>query len=103
MNIYFYIFLLFHLKTNYHIFYLLFDSNSNREVFISKLKSHQISAVFHYIPLHSSPAGMKFGKTYEVQLKNTDYISDTLVRIPIWIGVDYIKVTNAINQILITL
>jgi hypothetical protein len=46
---------------------------------------------------------MKFGKTYEVQLKNTDYISDTLVRIPIWIGVDYIKVTNAINQILITL
>ena len=85
---------------NYHIFYLIFDSNSNREVFISKLKSHQISAVFHYIPLHSSPAGKKFGKTYEVQLKNTDYISDTLVRIPIWIGVDYIKVTNTINEIL---
>lgn len=90
-------------KQNYHIFYLIFDSNSIREEFIEKLKSHQVSAVFHYIPLHSSPAGKKFGRTLEKQLKNTDFISDSLVRIPIWIGVDYIKVTNTINEILYSL
>jgi dTDP-4-amino-4,6-dideoxygalactose transaminase len=85
---------------NYHIFYLIFDSNSIREEFIAELKLHQISAVFHYIPLHSSPAGIKFGKTYDKQLPNTDFISDALVRIPIWIGVDYVRVTNTINEIL---
>ncbi len=87
-------------QQNYHIFYLIFDSNFIREEFIAKLKLHQVSAVFHYIPLHSSPAGLKFGKTYEKQLKNTDFISDSLVRIPIWNGVDYIKVTSTINEIL---
>jgi dTDP-4-amino-4,6-dideoxygalactose transaminase len=85
---------------NYHMFYLIFESNINREKFINKMKENKISAVFHYIPLHSSPGGKKFGKTYDNVLTNTDFISENLVRIPIWIGVDYIKVTNIINEIL---
>jgi len=87
-------------EQNYHIFYLIFDSNFIREEFIAKLKLYQITAVFHYIPLHSSPGGKKYGKTYEPQLKNTECISDTLVRIPIWNGIDYVNVTNTINKIL---
>jgi dTDP-4-amino-4,6-dideoxygalactose transaminase len=58
-----------------------------RTSFIDALRQAGISTVFHYVPLHSSPAGRKFCRmagTMDV----TDDVSDRLVRMPLWIGLE---------------
>jgi dTDP-4-amino-4,6-dideoxygalactose transaminase len=46
-----------------------------------------VNAVFHYQPLHSSPAGKKYGK-HDHPLHVTDDISERIIRLPLWIGLD---------------
>jgi dTDP-4-amino-4,6-dideoxygalactose transaminase len=70
---------------NAHMYYLLLDSLEERSAFIECLKAHDIMSVFHYIPLHSSPAGLQYGKT-PFQMPVTDRVSDTLVRLPLFYG-----------------
>lgn len=70
-----------------HLYYLLMPNLEVRTEFIQRLKSQGVGTVFHYIPLHSSPAGMKFGRTHG-DLSVTDRVADSLVRLPIWIGLD---------------
>ena len=72
---------------NAHMFYLRFNDLKTRTAFINYLKQYDIYAPFHYIPLHSSPAGKKYGKTYGT-LSNTNKIADTLVRLPLFYDLD---------------
>jgi dTDP-4-amino-4,6-dideoxygalactose transaminase len=76
-----------HCVHNAHMYYLLLASLDERTRFIDGLKRQGIGAVFHYIPLHTSPAGRRFGRTAG-QLPVTDDISDRLVRMPLWVGLD---------------
>lgn len=69
---------------NAHMYYLLFASLDARTRAISALKADGIGAVFHYIPLHSAPAGRRYGRT-DGALPVTDRISDTLLRLPLWL------------------
>jgi dTDP-4-amino-4,6-dideoxygalactose transaminase len=46
-----------------------------------------VNAVFHYVPLHNSPAGKKYGRT-SGKLEHTDNLSDRLLRLPLWLGMD---------------
>ncbi|MCK5663228.1 MAG: DegT/DnrJ/EryC1/StrS family aminotransferase, partial [Thiotrichaceae bacterium] len=57
---------------------------SERNGLINYLKEKGISAVFHYIPLHSSPAGKEFARTGEAGLPVTDNVSECLVRLPVY-------------------
>mgnify|MGYP003733938895 FL=1 len=57
------------------------------------LSPFEINCIFHYIPLHSSPAGMKFGRTAS-SMEITESISSRLVRLPFWIGLDTKIVTD---------
>lgn len=68
---------------NAHMYYILFKNLDVRTKFIDFMKQNQISTVFHYIPLHSSPAGMKYCKTIG-KMDVTNNISDTLVRLPMF-------------------
>jgi len=68
---------------NGHMFYLLLDTLELRQDFIQKLKAQNITAPFHYVPLHSSPAGRRFGRA-EGELPVTQRISETLVRLPMF-------------------
>ena len=70
----------------YHLFYLIMPSSSDRSKFIKHLKSKNISAVFHYLPLHSSSYGKKLGGG-SFDLINTERISNCLVRIPLHLGI----------------
>lgn len=72
---------------NAHMYYLLLPDLEQRTSFISYLKEKGIGAVFHYIPLHSSPAGSKYSRSHG-SLKITQEISDRLVRLPLWIGIE---------------
>jgi dTDP-4-amino-4,6-dideoxygalactose transaminase len=70
-------------EQTYHMFYLLFPSLENREAAISYLKERGIQAVFHYLPLHLSPMGEKFGgKAGDCPV--TEQISDQLLRLPFY-------------------
>ena len=68
---------------NAHMFYLLLPSLDERTKFIASLRSKDIQAVFHYVPLHSSPAGNRFGRTVGT-MRHTNALSDRLVRLPMW-------------------
>ncbi len=68
---------------NAHIYYLILPNLDIRTQFITKMRQAGIYSIFHYIPLHSSPAGIKFGRV-NGDLSLTDEISDRIVRIPLW-------------------
>lgn len=80
---------------NAHMYYLLFNNLDMRTKFIDFMKKNDILTVFHYIPLHSAPAGQKYCRTFE-NMVVTDNVSDTLVRLPIYYELD----DNKINYIL---
>ena len=72
---------------NAHMYYLLLPDLQQRTAFIDSLKQHGIWAVFHYVPLHSSPMGKQYGRSCG-ELKNTDEMSARLVRLPMWLGLE---------------
>lgn len=72
-------------KHNAHIFYFITKSLEERTKLISFLKQNEIQAVFHYIPLHSSPAGIKFGRFDGKDEITTEY-SERLIRLPLYYG-----------------
>ncbi len=72
-------------KHNAHMFYIKAKDIEERTELIKHLKEHGASAVFHYIPLHSSPAGVNFG-TFHGEDKYTTKESDRLLRLPMYYG-----------------
>ncbi len=72
---------------NAHMYYLLMENLEKRDRFISALSQKDIQAVFHYIPLHDSPAGKKFSRAHG-SLPVTKKISERVVRLPLWIGME---------------
>lgn len=68
---------------NAHMYYLLVGSRTARDHLISELNEVGINAVFHYIPLHSSPGGRKYGRAHG-SLNVTDEMSGRLIRMPLW-------------------
>lgn len=72
---------------NAHMYYLLLANLDSRTLFISKLKEAGIGAVFHYVPLHSSPFGEKAARSHG-DMSNTTNLSERLVRLPLWLGLE---------------
>lgn len=70
---------------NGHIYYIVLPSLKAREDLIAHLKSRGISSVFHYVPLHSSPAGLKYGRA-ATGMAQTDRLGECLLRLPSWVG-----------------
>ena len=70
---------------NAHMYYLKLRDLQDRTDFIQYLKDKGIVAVFHYIPLHSAPAGLKFGR-FHGEDRYTTSESDRLVRLPLYYG-----------------
>ena len=74
-----------HCKHNAHMFYLKTDNLNVRTRLLEYLKANGIGAVFHYVPLHSSPAGIKYGR-FAGEDKYTTRESERLVRLPMYYG-----------------
>jgi len=83
---------------NAHMYYLLLPDLKSRSDFLEKLKGEGINAIFHYVPLHSSPAGRKFGRTYG-QLSNTQGASERIVRLPLWIEMEEKDISRVIEAV----
>ncbi len=76
-----------HCQHNAHMYYLLLPSLEQRARFIDAMKKAGVGVVFHYVPLHSSPAGLSFGRACG-ELTVTANIADRLVRLPLWLGLE---------------
>lgn len=87
-----------HCTHNAHMFYVLLSDASRRAAFLSHLTSQGIYAIFHYVPLHSSPAGRRFGRAID-DLPVTERIANQLVRLPLWIGMTRKEVAHVVGAI----
>jgi dTDP-4-amino-4,6-dideoxygalactose transaminase len=68
---------------NGHLYYLVLQTPTSRDAFIAELERQGIVTSFHYVPLHSAPAGKALGRTVGA-MTNTDALSRRLVRLPLW-------------------
>lgn len=84
---------------NGHLYYIILRSETERDKFIGQLKSRGVNAVFHYVPLHSSPAGMLYGKTCG-DMTVTNSCAGRLVRLPLWLGLNVGDVLEQVSQVL---
>jgi len=76
-----------HCVHNAHMYYILLPDLDRRSAVIEKLKTLGVQSVFHYIPLHSAPAGRKYGRC-DGELPVTDATADRLLRLPQWVGLE---------------
>ena len=70
---------------NAHIYYVILSSLAERSRVISELRAKGIQAIFHYVPLHDSPAGRRFGRAVGC-MDGTRRAGDCLIRLPLWCG-----------------
>lgn len=76
-----------HCTHNAHMYYLLLPTLAQRTAFIAGMKERGVGTVFHYVPLHSAPAGLRYARTHG-GMEVTDDISSRLVRMPLWVGLE---------------
>ena len=86
-------------KHNAHMFYLKAKDLEERTALISFLKENGILAVFHYIPLHSAPAGKKFGR-FHGEDEYTTKESDRLLRLPMYYGLTDEDIQKVIDTVI---
>ncbi len=77
-----------------HMYFILAPDERRRNQWLSKLQQQGVGAVFHYIPLHESRGGMRFGRS-SGDLLTTDSLASRIIRLPIWAGmaeadIDYV-------------
>ena len=83
---------------NGHIYYVLLAGEVNRQRVLEHLNEAGVNAIFHYVPLHSSPSGKRFGRAHS-DLKNTEDLAERLIRLPIWIGLNSAQQERVVSEI----
>ncbi len=89
-----------HCEQTYHMFYILFPNLEKRQAAIAHLKARGVQAVFHYLPLHLSPMGEKYGgKPGDCEV--TEHVSDQLLRLPFYTNMtveEQMQVVTALKE-----
>ena len=85
-----------HCRHNAHMFYAIVQDRDTRTRLLDVLNAAGVNAVFHYVPLHSSAAGRRFGRT-SGDLSETDSLSGRLIRFPLWIGMEQSHVAGIVR------
>ena len=81
-----------------HVFFMLMPSLEIRDSLLQHLREKQVIATFHYVPLHSSPAGKKYGRTHG-SMEKTDSFSNRLVRLPLWAGMTEEQIDFVVSSV----
>jgi len=82
-----------------HLFYLRFSKNSQRDDFINFMRSRFVTTPFHYLPLHNSPFMKKFFPEHIFSCENSEIVSKTIARLPIFYDLSNDEVEHIINSI----
>ena len=83
---------------NAHIYYVLLNPEHDRDQLLARLREKGIHPVFHYVPLHSSPAGSQLGRA-SGSLDRTEHLSSQLIRLPLWIGLRQSQQEHIVNTL----
>jgi dTDP-4-amino-4,6-dideoxygalactose transaminase len=89
-------------RSNGHIFYMILPNRGQRDAFIEGMRVQNIATPFHYVPLHSSPGGQRFGRS-SGNMKNTDFAGDGLVRLPLFATLSENEIERVVSATLETL
>lgn len=76
-----------HCEHNAHMYYVLLADGIDRQKVLAGLKAGGVSSVFHYVPLHTSPGGKRYGRGHG-DLDVTVRQSERLIRLPLWVGME---------------
>jgi dTDP-4-amino-4,6-dideoxygalactose transaminase len=74
-----------HVDHNAHIYYVLLEGSEDKDYVLAELNARDVNAVFHFVPLHSSRGGLRFGRVAG-PLPNTETTAEQLIRLPLWSG-----------------
>jgi dTDP-4-amino-4,6-dideoxygalactose transaminase len=85
-----------HCQHNAHMFYVTVPNLAMRTRVLTALNAGGVNAVFHYVPLHSSTAGRRFGRSHG-SMRHTDSVGERLVRLPLWIGMAQADVDRIVS------
>jgi dTDP-4-amino-4,6-dideoxygalactose transaminase len=86
-------------STAYHLFHLVMADAEQRDAFLAHLRAHGVHAIFHYLPLHLSAMGKKFGGR-PGQCPVSESVSERLVRLPLFAALTDVEQDRVINAIL---
>jgi dTDP-4-amino-4,6-dideoxygalactose transaminase len=87
-----------HCEQSYHMFYLLLPTLEHRRRLINHLRSNGIESVFHYLPLHLSDMGKRFGGK-EGECSVTEHVTDCLLRLPFFNELTEVQQQGVISAI----
>jgi dTDP-4-amino-4,6-dideoxygalactose transaminase len=87
-----------HAAHNAQSYYLLLEDRADRDRLIEGLKREGIVSLFHYVPLHSSPGGQRFGRTAG-GMEVTESAGERLLRVPLWVGLSEPEVDEVIEGV----
>lgn len=89
-----------HCSHNAHMYYVLLEPGHDRGRFAERLSEAGVGAVSHYVPLHSSAAGLRYGRVHG-SMEVTEDVSERLLRLPLWVGmtdVDVVYVAESLRR-----
>jgi len=87
-----------HCKHNGHMYYILLAEQFERDEVIDSLRAVGIHSVFHYVPLHDSPAGLRYARVGS-ELPNTETLPARLIRLPMWVGLESSDVQRVVSEL----
>ncbi len=85
-------------RHNAHMYYVILASDIDRQSVLEALKRSGVYSVFHYVPLHSSPAGRRYGRAHGA-LDVTDRQSERLIRLPLWVGLSEASIQKVVHAL----
>jgi dTDP-4-amino-4,6-dideoxygalactose transaminase len=83
-----------------HLYHLLLPDLDSRQAFIAHLAGNGVQAAFHYQPLHTAPAGLRYGRVAPGGCPVTEDVADRLVRLPLFADLDDAGVTRVVEAVL---
>jgi dTDP-4-amino-4,6-dideoxygalactose transaminase len=87
-----------HCSHNAHLYYLLLPDQAGRDRMIEELRAQSIAALFHYVPLHSSAAGRRYGRANGDLVRTVD-ASERVLRLPLWVGMGDAEVERVVTAV----
>lgn len=85
-------------RHNAHMYYIILPDLKTRDGLLRTLNAQGINAIFHFVPLHDSPAGKRYGRQHG-GLPATSSMSERIVRLPIWVGMGPVRVSEVVSGV----